>query len=78
MVAPSTMNPRRWIFRNSGRVSPRDFAEADRDREGTLSKDEYLALVERWFRAPGVDHEGTLTAKELNSPAGRVLLRLLK
>jgi hypothetical protein len=42
-----------------------------------LSKDEYLALIERWFRAADRDHDGTLDAAEFRTPAGRALLRLL-
>jgi hypothetical protein len=39
----------------------------DPDRDGTLSKDEYLAAIERRFRA--ADHDGTLEAKGLGTKA---------
>jgi hypothetical protein len=55
-----------------------DLTQADLDRDGTLSKDEYLAVVEKRFRQADVDSDGTLTPKELRSGAGRALLELLK
>ena len=60
------------------RLSAKELAAADPDHDGTLSKDEYLAVVEQRFAAADPDHDGTLDAKELNSRAGRALLRLLK
>jgi Ca2+-binding EF-hand superfamily protein len=66
---------KRELFR---RLSPEELAAADPDQDATLSKDEYLALVERRFNAADPDHDGTLDAKELNSDAGRALLRLLR
>jgi Ca2+-binding EF-hand superfamily protein len=62
----------------AGRLSAREFAASDRDRDGSLTLDEYLALVEQRFNAANRDGDGTLEAKELNSGAGRALLRLLK
>ncbi len=62
----------------AGRLSAREFAAADPDHDGTLSLDEYLAVVEKRFHAADPDHDGTLDAKELRSPAGRALLRLLR
>jgi Ca2+-binding EF-hand superfamily protein len=60
------------------RLSARELAAADPDHDGTLTKDEYLAVVEQRFKAADPDHDGTLDAKELNTAAGRALLRLLK
>src|SRR5581483_11557991 len=54
------------------------FAKLDPDHDGTLALDEYLAVVEQRFNAANPDHDGTLDAKELSSPAGRALLRLLR
>jgi hypothetical protein len=62
----------------SRRVSAKELAAADPDHDGTLTKDEYLALVEQRFKAADPDNDGTLDAKELNSGAGRALLRLLR
>ena len=61
-----------------GRLSARDLAAADPDHDGTLTLNEYLAVVEQRFNAANPDKDGTLDAMELISPAGRVLLRLLK
>jgi EF hand len=60
------------------RLSAKELAAADPDHDGTLTKEEYLAVVEQRFAAADPDHDGTLDAKELHSPAGRALLRLLK
>jgi Ca2+-binding EF-hand superfamily protein len=62
----------------AGRLSAKELAAADPDHDGTLTKEEYLAVVEQRFKAADPDHDGTLDAKELNTPAGRALLRLLK
>jgi Ca2+-binding EF-hand superfamily protein len=62
----------------AGRLTAKELAAADTDHDGTLTRDEYLALVEQRFSAADPDHDGTLDAKELNSKAGRALLRLLK
>ena len=61
-----------------GRMVSKEFAAADRDRDGTLDKAEYLSAVEKSFRAADRDSDGTLDAKELSSPRGRVLRRLLQ
>jgi Ca2+-binding EF-hand superfamily protein len=62
----------------AGRLSARELAAADPDHDGTLTMDEYLAVVEQRFNAANPDKDGTLDAKELNTSAGRALLRLLK
>jgi hypothetical protein len=40
-------------------------------------KDEYFAFVEAAFKSADMDNDGTIDAKELRSPAGRALQRLL-
>ena len=60
------------------RLSARELAAADPDHDGTLTRDEYLAVVEQRFAAADPDHDGTLDAKELHSRAGQALLRLSK
>jgi hypothetical protein len=62
----------------AGRLSAKELAAADPDHDGTLTADEYLAVVEQRFNAADPDKDGTLDAKELNSKAGKALLRLLK
>jgi len=61
-----------------GRLSKVDLAAADPDKDGTLTKGEYLALVETRFKAADPDNDGTIDAKEISSPAGMALVRLLK
>jgi Ca2+-binding EF-hand superfamily protein len=61
-----------------GRLSEREFDAADPDHDGTVTMEEYLTVVEQRFNAANPDKDGTLDAKELNSRAGRALLRLLK
>jgi Ca2+-binding EF-hand superfamily protein len=60
-----------------GRVTPQEFAAADPDKDGTLTKPEYLSVVERRFKAADPDNDGTIDEKELSSRAGRALRRLL-
>jgi Ca2+-binding EF-hand superfamily protein len=62
----------------SRRLSAKELAAADPDHDGTLTKDEYLALVEQRFKAADPDNDGTLDAKELDTAAGRALIRLLR
>jgi len=59
-------------------LSAKELAAADPDRDGTLTLDEYLSVVEQRFNAANPDKDGTLDAKELNSRAGRSLVRLLR
>ena len=61
-----------------GRMSRKEFAAADPDKDGTLTKDEYLAVVERRFKAADKDHDGTLANWEFHTPKGRALVRLLR
>jgi Ca2+-binding EF-hand superfamily protein len=61
-----------------GRMSRKEFATADVDKDGTLTKDEYLAVVEQRFKAADKDHDGTLSNWEFQTPKGRALVRLLR
>jgi Ca2+-binding EF-hand superfamily protein len=61
-----------------GRVTPQEFAIADSNKDGSLSKAEYLSVVEKRFRAADPNSGGTVDDKELSSHAGRALLRLLQ
>jgi Ca2+-binding EF-hand superfamily protein len=61
-----------------GRLSRKDFASADPDKDKTLTKDEYLAAVEQRFKAADPDNDGTISAAEFNTRAGRSLLRLME
>jgi hypothetical protein len=53
------------------------FRAADTDHDGSLSKDEYLALVQKLFKKADIDHIGTLRASELRSKAGSALRKLI-
>jgi len=59
-------------------VGAKTFKAADPDNDGTLTKDEYLALVEKLFNKADVDHDGTLSVQELKSKAARTLKRLIE
>ena len=61
-----------------GHLSGAELAAADPDKDGTLSKDEYLKVVENRFKAADPDNDGTLDEKQLRSRAGQALLRLLQ
>jgi hypothetical protein len=56
-------------------VDPRPASTTDLTKcthhDSTLTKSEYLAVVEKQFRAADPDNDGTLDVKELRSPAGR-------
>jgi hypothetical protein len=60
-----------------GRISKAQFKAADTDHDGTLNKDEYLALVERLFNRADVHHDGALTVAELRSKSARALQLLI-
>ena len=61
-----------------GRLSAKELAAEDGDHGGTLTKDEYLATVEKRFKAANPDGDDKLDAKELNSRSGRALQRLVR
>ena len=46
--------------------------------KGTLTKEEYLSLVETRFKPASPDDDGTLDAKELETKEGQALLKLLQ
>jgi Ca2+-binding EF-hand superfamily protein len=60
-----------------GVLGPTAFKAADTDHDGTLSKEEYLGLVEKLFKQADSNHDGTLDAAELRSKTGRELKRLI-
>ena len=55
----------------------KDFSGADPDKDKTLTKDEYLTVVEKRFKAADTDNDGTVSAEEFRTAAGRALTRLL-
>jgi Ca2+-binding EF-hand superfamily protein len=60
-----------------GRLTGKGFSAADPDKDNTLTKDEYLTVVEQRFRAADTDGDGTVNAEEFLKPAGQALARLL-
>jgi hypothetical protein len=58
-------------------LSRKDFAAGDPDKDGTLTKDEYLAIVEKRFKAADTSHKATISLAEFNSRAGLPLRRLI-
>jgi Ca2+-binding EF-hand superfamily protein len=60
-----------------GRLTQQEFIAADPDKDGTLSKDEYLAVVEKRFKAADPDNDGTVSAAEFKTAAGRSLSQVL-
>ena len=60
------------------RISAEDWKIADPDNDKTITKEGYLAFVEVAFKRANPDNDGTIEAKEIKTPAGRALLRLLK
>jgi len=63
---------------SEGRLTKKELEAADPDNDGTLSKDEYLALVAKRFSAADPDKEGKIDCKELSTPEGEALLKLIK
>jgi Ca2+-binding EF-hand superfamily protein len=61
-----------------GRLSRKEFAAAEGDKDKTLDKDEYLKLVGQRFKAADADGDGSVSAAEFGTPAGRALARLLE
>jgi EF-hand domain pair/EF hand len=49
------------------------FRAMDKDHNGTVTKDEYLAEAEARFQKADADHNGALSLEELRSAAGRSL-----
>src|SRR5215469_1730363 len=60
-----------------GRLTRLEFGAADPDNDGTLTKDEYLPVVEKRFGAADRDNDGTISAAELKTGAGRSLSKSL-
>lgn len=60
-----------------GRLSATGFKQAGAGADITIDQAGFLAYVEKLFKEAN-DSDGTLDAKELRSPAGRKLVRLLR
>ena len=53
------------------------FRAMDKNRNGTVEKDEYFAAIEERFQKADPDRDGTLTVEELRSREGRSLADLI-
>jgi Ca2+-binding EF-hand superfamily protein len=60
-----------------GRLSATGFKKANADADKTIDENEFVAYVEKLFKEAN-DGDDTLDAKELRSPAGRKLVKLLQ
>jgi len=58
------------------RLSGKDWANAGFDKYETLTKDQYLSIVELRFEAADADHDGKISRSEFYSTAGLALRRL--
>lgn len=61
-----------------GRLSEKEFVLADADKDGTLTKSEYLDAVAKAYTAADVDNDGVLDAVDLKSKPGQAFLRLVQ
>ena len=61
----------------TGLMGKKALAAADGDKDATLDKAEYLALVTKAFKKADTDKDGTLDAAELSTEPGRQLVALL-
>jgi hypothetical protein len=61
-----------------GRLSKKELAAGDPDKDKSLTKDEFLAIVEARFKAADANGEGTIDCDEAKTSAGLALMRLLK
>ena len=59
-----------------GRLTKKDLTSEGKERT-TLTKAEYLAIVEERFKKADVNNDGKIVLKELDSPAGGALTKLL-
>jgi Ca2+-binding EF-hand superfamily protein len=59
-------------------VDKAEIERADHDHNGTLTKDEYLALVEDAFKAADRTGDGKLSSGELQTGAGQKLRSLMQ
>jgi Ca2+-binding EF-hand superfamily protein len=60
-----------------GRVSETEFSAADRKGDKKLTKEEYLDLVAKAFKAGDVDNDDVLDAGDLKSKPGQAFLKLV-
>lgn len=59
------------------RLTDADWKAVNKDNDHTLELDEWLAITRHRFIAADADKDGKLTAKELDSPAGQSLAKMI-
>jgi Ca2+-binding EF-hand superfamily protein len=60
-----------------GHLGKEELQANDPDNDGTLTKDEYLAVVEQRFKAADANHDGKLKIDEFASEPGALLVKLI-
>jgi Ca2+-binding EF-hand superfamily protein len=60
-----------------GRVSEQEIVAGNQQHNKTLTKDDYLALVDERFKAADANHDGKLDIQELSSLNGDAVVKLL-
>jgi Ca2+-binding EF-hand superfamily protein len=59
-------------------ITASEFSKFDVDKDGTLDKAEYWALVRARFKAADRDHDGMVLTQELATSEGGALLAVLQ
>jgi hypothetical protein len=60
-----------------GRLTDDDWRAVNKDNDNTLELDEWLMIVRQRFNAADANKDGKLTAQELDSPPGQLLIKLI-
>jgi Ca2+-binding EF-hand superfamily protein len=60
-----------------GHLSNEELQSDNPDHDGTLTKDEYLAIVVQRFKAADSNHDGKLKIDEFTSGPGALLVKLI-
>jgi hypothetical protein len=60
-----------------GRLTEADWKAVNKDKDNTIEMDEWLAVARQRFNAADANKDGKLTAKELDSPAGQELIKMI-
>jgi Ca2+-binding EF-hand superfamily protein len=60
-----------------GRLSEEEIVAGNPQHNKTLTKDEYLAIVDERFKAADSNHDGKLDIQELSSLSGDTVVKLL-
>jgi EF hand len=60
-----------------GHISKEELQSNDPDHDGTLTKDEYLAIVDQRFKAADASHDRKLKIDEFTSVPGAALVKLI-